>query len=182
MRASPLARAAFLVHLAAASLAVGGPVIFAAAVAPAAFRVLPSRALAGDLTGAVLSTLCGILEGCFAALFATTWVLTRDEPKSRLAVVVRRLPVLAFFSALSTAELIVPAAERLRRSLPAGSDLSAAGPAIRSRFARLHTLSVWLLVLDFACAAALLALAARFFDPREAREPDVPRVPRLPGS
>jgi hypothetical protein len=180
MRASSLARAAFLLHLAAASVAVGGSVVFAAAVAPAAFRVLPSRALAGDLTGAVLSTLCGILEGCFAALFATTWILTRDDPKSRLSVVVRRLPVLGFFSALTTAALIVPAAERLRRSLPSGADLSAADAAVRSRFARLHSLSVWLLVLEFACALSLLALAARFFEPREKQNPDVPRVPQLP--
>ena len=182
MRASPLARAALFVHLAASAVAVGGPLIFAAAVAPAAFRVLPSRALAGDLTGAVLSTLCAILQGCFAALFATTWVLTREEPRSRLTLVVRRLPVLAFFSALSTADLIVPAAERLRRGLPAGADLSVAGPAVRARFARLHALSVWLLVLELACAAALLALTARFSAPPGAPGPDVPRPPRLPGA
>lgn len=170
-------RVVFALHLLAASFAVAAPVFFAVAVAPEAFRVLPSRALAGDLTGAILSRLCGILEGCYAALFATTWFLTRRSRKSRAVVVLRRLPILAFFSALTTGALIVPAADRLRRSLPAGLDMAAASPQLRQRFARLHTLSVSLMLLEIACGLALLAAAAAFSPAEDALPPQPPRLP-----
>ena len=172
-----LPRLVFAVHLLAVCLAVGAPVFFAAAVAPAAFRVLPSRALAGDLTGAILSRLCGVLEGCYAVLFATTWHLTREHRKSRVVVVLRRLPILAFFSALTTGALIVPAAERVRRSLPAGLDISAAAPLLRQRFDRLHRLSVSLLLLEIACGVALLAAAAAFSPAGDGHPPQPPRLP-----
>lgn len=175
-RDAALSRGAFFLHLLAVSLALGSAVFFAAAVAPASFRVLPNRALAGDLTGAVLSSLCGLQEACFAVLFATTWRLTRGGGRSRAFLLFRRVPFLGFFSALTIRSLIVPAAERMRRGLPAGTDLSAADPLLRQRFARLHGLSVSLLLLDIACALALLAMASRL------PSPPIPDVPRLPGA
>jgi hypothetical protein len=176
-RGSALDRGNFLLHLLAVSLTLGSAVFFAAAVAPASFRVLPSRALAGDLTGAVLSSLCGMQEVCFAVLFATTWRLTRGQGPSRAFPLLRRVPVLGFFCALTIRSLIVPAAERIRRSLPAGTDLSAADPLLRQRFARLHGASVSLLLLDVVCALALLALASRFLS----RGPELPSSGRPAG-
>ncbi len=177
-RGRPPYRALLLAHLLAASFAVAAPVFFATGVAPEAFRVLPSRALAGDLTGAVLARLCAALEACYAVLLVTTWLLTRPSRKSRGTLILRRVPILAFFSALTTRSLIVPAAERIRRSLPAGTDLAGADPLLRQRFDRLHTLSVALLLLEIVCGFALLALAARLTPAEEEAVP--PRPPSLP--
>lgn len=174
---SALDRSVFLVHLLAASLSLGAPLFFAVAVAPASFRLLPNRQLAGDLNGAILGTLTLLLEVGFAVLLATTWLLTRSGGKSRILLLLRRLPVLAFVAALTIHAVLIPSLDRLRRSLPVGTGLAAAAPALRSRFERLHAFSVSLLLLDILSAFALLALASRFY---AAPEPSVPQVPRLP--
>lgn len=66
-------------HLAAIALALGPALFFGAVVAPAVFRVLPTRDLAGALQSPILSQLCVMAEACFAVLFATGWWLTRER-------------------------------------------------------------------------------------------------------
>jgi hypothetical protein len=147
------------------------------AVAPAAFRVLPARGLAGDLNGAVLSTMCRLLEGAFAVVFATTWALTRLRPRPRSVVVARRLPVLGFFAAVVTGDLVIPVLEKLRSALPAGG---AAGSAARAAFERYHLLSVVFLSVALSCGLALLALSVSFLrDPSEPALSPPPSAVRL---
>ena len=71
-------------HLAALCLAIGAPVFFALAVAPASFRVLPTRDLAASLQSPILTTACHLAEGSFAVLFLTSWLLGRWWEAARL--------------------------------------------------------------------------------------------------
>src|SRR5260370_4067374 len=72
--------AVLTLHLAALALALGPPVFFAVAVAPAAFRVLPTRDLAASLTSPILTWSCHLAVGSFAVLFLTSWLLARSWP------------------------------------------------------------------------------------------------------
>ena len=64
-----------VLHLAALAMAIGPPVFFALAVAPASFRVLPTRDLAGSLQGPILTVACWLAQGSFAVLFVSGWLL-----------------------------------------------------------------------------------------------------------
>ena len=144
-------------HVAALAVAIGAPAAFAVAVAPVALRVLPTRELAGAVNGAVLAAVCRLAEGAFAVLFATTWLLTSSGRRLRRVIVLRRLPVLAFFAAMVLERLVVPAMERLRNSASVVFQGGVPSGGGGMTFRRLHATSVWLLLLDLACGLALIA-------------------------
>ncbi len=52
-----------VLHLLALSLTLASPLFFGAVVAPAAFRVLPTRDLAASLQSPILTRLCGRWKG-----------------------------------------------------------------------------------------------------------------------
>ena len=85
-------------HLASLCFALAPPIVFGAVVAPAVFRVLPTRDMAGALQSPMLSKMCGLAEGSFLVLFVTSWLLT--APRSGTRAFLTRLPVLGFFAAL----------------------------------------------------------------------------------
>lgn len=133
---------------------LGATLLFAAVVAPAAFRVLPSRALAGSLVGAVLPVLfwAGVFVGALAFLSL------RQRAAKRWALGA----ALLLASTSLGAELVVGREiGRLRSAI--GPDLEAvpASDPRRMAFGRLHGISVALLGLGMLSAGALLVHEGR---------------------
>jgi hypothetical protein len=127
---------------------IGAAVVVSAAVAPAAFAVLPSRTLAGALVGRVLPVLfwSGILVGVASA--ALTWSLPQRTARATAAA--------AVVLACAVAQLVVtPRIERIRSAVAGPMDALAAGDERRIAFGRLHGVSVGL--LGIAMLAALVA-------------------------
>lgn len=127
---------------------LGAALLFVAVVAPAAFAVLPTRALAGLLVGRVLPTVfwSGALVGLLLAIAESGW---------------RRYAALAVLAFALAAQLgVAPRIQRLRVEL--GPDIEAvdASDPRRLAFGRLHAVSVALL------GAAMVAAAALAFAPR----------------
>ena len=149
IRAMPTAIASII--LLAAWL--GAALLVAAVVAPAAFAVLPSRALAGALVGRVLPTLfwSGIILGLGVAALAWT--------APRRGWVVGGALVLAVASAV--AQLVVsPRIERVRAQIGGPVDALDPSDPRRQAFGRLHGMSVaWMGVGGLAASIALLVLA-----------------------
>lgn len=124
---------------------LGAALLFAVAVAPAAFAVLPTRALAGLLVGRVLPVLfwSGAAVGALLALGSAGW---------------RRWAALALLVSSLGAQLgVAPRIQRLRAAL--GPDIEAVAPDDERRvaFGRLHAVSVALLGVGMLGAAALAA-------------------------
>ncbi len=124
---------------------LGAALLFATVVAPAAFAVLPSRALAGLLVGRVLPIL--FWSGAFVgavALFST------DGWRRLLAIVI-------LCSSLGAQLIVAPRIERTRALLgPVLEDIPADDPR-RLAFGRLHGISVALLGVGML-GAAIIAL------------------------
>jgi hypothetical protein len=133
---------------------LGATVLFGAVVAPAAFRVLPSRTLAGSLVGAVLP----VLFWAGAGIGALAFLALRQREARRWA-----LGAALLLAATSLgAELVVGRAiGRLRSAI--GPDLEAVPPSDprRMAFGRLHGVSVLLLGAGMLSAAALLVHEGR---------------------
>ncbi|MFP5355376.1 MAG: DUF4149 domain-containing protein [Gemmatimonadota bacterium] len=122
---------------------LGAALLFTVVVAPAAFAVLPSRALAGLLVGRVLPVLfwSGAAVGALLTVRSAGW--------RRWAAVVLLL------SSLGAQVGVAPRVHRLRAAL--GPDIEAVAPTDERRvtFGRLHAVSVALLGVGMLGAAAL---------------------------
>jgi Domain of unknown function (DUF4149) len=119
-------------------------------VAPAAFRVLPTRALAGALVGQVLPVLffAGVVAGVIALVLAV-----RGAPWSTL----RRIGAIGTLAGCVVAQgVIAPRIEALRERIGPSVDALAATDPLRVAFGRLHGLSV--LALGVAMVFSLLTL------------------------
>lgn len=133
---------------------LGATTLVAAVVAPAAFRVLPSRTLAGSLVGAVLPVLFWTGAGIGAVAFLTL----RQRAVRRWALGAALLLAVTSLGA----ELVVGRAiGRLRSAI--GPDLEAvpASDPRRMAFGRLHGVSVLLLGAGMLSAAVLLVHEGR---------------------
>lgn len=133
---------------------LGASLLFAAFVAPAAFRVLPSRMLAGSLVGAVLPVLFWTGAGVGAVAFLSL----RQRSARRWALGAALLLTTASLGA----ELVVARAiGRVRTAI--GPDLEAvpASDPRRMAFGRLHGVSVLLLGVGILSAGALLVHEGR---------------------
>ena len=128
---------------------LGAALVVAAVVAPAAFDVLPSRALAGALVGRVLPVLfwSGILVALLTAVLG--WRLPASPSRVGAAIVLA--------AACVTAQLVIaPRIERVRAAI--GGPMDALDPSnpLRQTFGRLHGASV--ACLGLATVAALVML------------------------
>lgn len=136
---------------------VGAAVYFSVVVARAAFGVLPTRALAGELVGATLPSL--FISGVVAAGIATLLALPaprREWYGGRFTWLFASL--LAAGSCAVGQFILGPRIDLLRASLGAALEtMSPADPA-RAEFARLHMMSV--AALGLAILLALVALVA----------------------
>lgn len=124
----------------ALALWLGAVVIFAGVVAPAAFRVLPSRTLAGALVGQVLPVLfiAGIAVGVVAHLLDTL-------ARKRVSIMAR-VGGAALVLGCAVAQFGVGARiERLRAELPGTLESLPSDDARRAAFGRLHGIAVLLL-------------------------------------
>lgn len=150
---------------------LGAAMLFVAVVAPAAFAVLPSRAMAGLVVGRVLPVL--FWSGAVIALL----LMATTSGWRRVAAVVM------FLTSMGAQLGVAPRIQRLRAAL--GPDIEAIDALDERRvvFGRLHAISVALLGIGLVGAAAL-AVGSLAPDgpgtPSSARSPLIPpeRSPR----
>jgi hypothetical protein len=130
---------------------LGAAAIVAAVVAPAAFAVLPARALAGALVGRVLPALfvSGIVVGVVAI------VLDLRLPGSRARLVGDGVIALACVAAQF---IVSPRITRLRETIGSSLDALASDDVRRLEFGRLHGVSVGLLGVAMVAAVVSLGL------------------------
>jgi hypothetical protein len=137
----------------------GAALLVAAVVAPAAFAVLPTRALAGALVGRVLPVilLAGIAAGALAA-----WLGPGAAPAFARARLV--LPLVAALLCAGAQFGVGPRIARLRAEMGPSIEALPAGDPRRAQFGRLHGVSVALMgagMLAAGGALVLTVLAAR---------------------
>lgn len=137
---------------------LGAALLVAATVAPAAFAVLPTRALAGALVGRVLPIIfvSGALVGVVAAMLA--------HSGGSYARARAWLPIATTAACLVAQFVITPRIERLRASM--GPSIEAVDPTDprRAEFGKLHGVSVALMgagMLASGVALVLTVLASR---------------------
>ncbi len=135
------------------ALWLGAAILTAAVVAPAAFAVLPTRALAGALVGRVLPIIfvTGIGVGVVGALLASG--AGRAFGRARIA-----LPVACALLCAAAQFGVTPRIETVRARM--GPDIEALprNDARRLEFGRLHGISVLLMGVAGLTAAAALVL------------------------
>src|SRR5690349_9382253 len=131
---------------------LGAATIVAVSVAPAAFAVLPTRALAGALVGRVLPTIfvCGMIAGAGAAL--TAW-LDRGAAYSTARA---SLPIVTVLACAVAQLVIAPRIARVREAIGPSVEALATTDPLRQEFGRLHGLSV--LAMGVGMVAALIVV------------------------
>jgi hypothetical protein len=128
---------------------VGSWVCFAMLVAPAAFRVLPTR-LAGELVSPVLGGLHLAGAGAGVALALLAGVLRRGRVALALPLLLSALCLASHFG-------VTPAVAELRAATFGG----AGSEEIAARFQRLHSISMLLFGAVLAGTLVLVGLHAR---------------------
>ncbi|MBI2795133.1 MAG: DUF4149 domain-containing protein [Gemmatimonadetes bacterium] len=147
---------------------LGAALLFAASVAPAAFAVLPARALAGALVGRILPVVFVAGMGTAVLAFALDRPLGRDIPArvraGALAVVAIACGVAQF--------VIAPRIGALRAEMGPVIEALAVDDPRRRAFGQLHAISVaW---LGLAMLAAALAVGAAAWSGRRSAVPSAP--------
>jgi hypothetical protein len=160
---------------------LGAAALFAAVVAPAAFAVLPERALAGALVGRVLPVLfvAGIAIGLAAA-----WLVSRS-PVLRLRGLRRALCGVQVAACAMAQFALTPRIERLRAEIGPSLEALTLDDARRFAFGRLHAMSVGSLGVAMVAAGAALLVGALVHRPRgrsELLEPNLSPSASRPGA
>ena len=140
---------------------IGAALLFTVVVAPAAFNVLPTRALAGALVGRVLPVLfyAGVVIGSVIVILD---LVGRTGAWGRAAA--------AAVSALAcaVAQLVVGTRiDKLRAAIGGPLDSLAADDPRRVAFGKLHAISVGWLGIAMLAAIIALILAVRALPPRQ---------------
>ena len=154
---TPTMRLVFTVALIAAW--VGAAVLVAASVAPAAFAVLPTRTMAGNVVGRVLPVIfwTGLLVGLAAAWLAAA------GPGGR----VRAGLGVAAAAACAIAQFVIgPRIARLRDQIGGAIDALPVDDVQRVAFGRLHGISVLWMGVAVLAASLLLVLTMLALRPR----------------
>src|SRR4051812_45738370 len=136
---------------------LGAAIIVAGAVAPAAFKVLPTRTLAGALVGQVLPVIfiSGLVIAAVAALIGMGAARSRN-----LWVSMMPFAVMALSCALAQF-VIGPKIESVRAAIGGAVESLSAEDPRRVEFGRLHAYSV--LSMGVGMIGAGAALLTRFF-------------------
>ncbi|MEP7131538.1 MAG: DUF4149 domain-containing protein [Acidobacteriota bacterium] len=171
-------------HLFALALAIGPPLFFGAAVAPAAFRILPTRDLAGALQSPILIRACWFAEASFAILFLTSWLLGRWSAAPRLQKsLLTRAPVLGMIAAVVIEKLLIPPIDKIRTEAPGLIDRLPANDPSKILLDRYHRLSTSFFGAEIAVALVILVITARLLSDRRAAPPapaaSRPPIPKL---
>lgn len=136
---------------------LGAVIFFSAAVAPAAFRALGSRAAAGALVGAVLPPL--FIAGLAAGLLGV--VAAAAAPRSTGGRSVRLIASFSVMVVCAAGQFVIaPRIESVRARIGGSLESLPPGAPLRARFGRLHGLSVG--ALGIAAIAAAVAVGAGF--------------------
>lgn len=141
---------------------IGAAVFFSAAVAPVLFRVLPTRALAGEAVAGMLPVV--FYSGIVAGLILLLTALPRDEgrwwsgPTVAAGVMILACAVAQWF--------IGPRISRIRDAIAGPVDNLSPSDPRRVTFGRLHGLSVGWLGVAILAALVALVLIARTLQPR----------------
>ena len=131
----------------------GAGLLVVTTVAPAAFRVLPTRALAGALVGQVLPVL--FLSGLLVGVLALA-LTPRTAPRALL----RRIGAAGMIAGCAVAQFIIgPKITTLRERIGPSVDALAANDPLRVSFGQLHGLSV--LALGVAMSEARARCSTR---------------------
>jgi len=132
---------------------VGAAVLMAASVAPAAFSVLPSRALAGSIVGKVLPVI--FLSGLAVGLLAAWLVSAGPGGKMRAGL------ALLITGACGVAQFVIgPKLARLREQMGGNIEALPVDDLQRVAFGKLHGFSV--LWMGVAVLAALVVVVMTF--------------------
>lgn len=140
---------------------IGAALLFTFVVAPAAFAVLPSRALAGALVSRVLPVIfyAGVVIGSVIVvldLFGRTGAWGRAAAGAVSAL------------ACAVAQLVVGTRiDRLRTAITGPLDALAADDPRRIAFGKLHAISVGWLAVAMLAAVVALTLAVRSLPSRQ---------------
>lgn len=132
---------------------LGAAIVVAAVVAPAAFRVLPSRTMAGAIIGEVLPIV--FIAGLVVAIAAVLLEARVDRHALRVAVTA---PFVAMIIGCGVAQFVInPKIQAVRASIGAGAvDALDASDPRRVRFGKLHGYSVlWMGVAILGAAGAV---------------------------
>jgi hypothetical protein len=154
-----------LLELILLSAWLGAAILVAAVVAPAAFRVLPSRTLAGAIVGAVLPVI--FVVGLVLAIVVgiLSW---RQKGRLRVGIAAS---VAAMILGCGFAQFgIEPRIEAVRASISGPVDSLDPSDPRRTQFGRLHGVSVMLMGVAMLGAAG--GIATLFLKPGEALLPD----------
>lgn len=146
-----------IVELCVLAIWLGAALLFSAVVAPAAFAVLPTRMLAGEIVGRVLPVVfyAGIVVG---ALVVGLETVDAEEWNWSASVLSGTLITVAS----AVAQFIIGARiEQVRARISGPVDALAAGDPLRVEFGRLHGISVALLGVAMLAAAVALVTTAR---------------------
>jgi hypothetical protein len=134
---------------------LGAAALTGGVVAPAAFAVLPSRALAGALVGRVLPPIfvAGIVAGLLAS--ALLWSAGGVGRGLRTA-----LPLVVALACAGAQLGVAPRIARVRAAIGPSVEALAPTDPLRREFGRLHGVSVALLGVAAVAAVAGVATAA----------------------
>ena len=136
---------------------LGAAILAAAVVAPAAFRVLPSRTLAGALVGQVLPVI--FISGLVVGVAA---VALESRVGARFARITVSGPFIALIVGCIVAQFIIgPKIETVRAAIGGAVDALDAADPRRVQFGKLHAFSV--LWMGVAMVGATWALLRKLF-------------------
>lgn len=136
---------------------LGAALLVAAVVAPAAFRVLPTRTLAGALVGQVLPVI--FAAGLFIAIIALGLEARMTRYSLRLLVTA---PLAAMIIGCGVAQFVIaPRIEAVRASIGGPVDALPETDPRRAQFGKLHGFSV--LWMGVAVLGAGIAVGKKLF-------------------
>ena len=141
-----------IVELIGLAIWLGASILFAAAVAPALFAVLPSRALAGEVVGRVLPVL--LYSGVVIALIV-------GGRQAMHGMRTRGLVALVVVATCGYGVSLGRRIDQMRASIRGPIDALDAADPQRVEFGRLHGASVGLLGVAMIAALVLIIMLAR---------------------
>jgi hypothetical protein len=150
-----------VVQMIVLSLWLGAAALFVSSVAPAAFAVMPTRALAGAIVGRVLPSLF------YAGMVVGVAVIALDLIAGRPVASPRSIAAAFMLASCAVAQFIIGARiERLRTAIGGSLESLPIDDVRRVTFGRLHGASVGMLGLAMLVAAVALVSSMRSVQPR----------------
>ncbi|MDQ8154436.1 MAG: DUF4149 domain-containing protein [Gemmatimonadota bacterium] len=143
-----------LAALVLAALWLGASLITITVVAPGAFAVLPTRAMAGDMVGRVLPVV-------FGSAIAVHLVVLLVAPLVRRHPLAAAAAVIAALAAAGALFGVDPRIAALRAAIVVPIDQLPPGDPRRAMFGLLHAISVGLLGVAMLANAGLLVVLSR---------------------